>query len=94
MRTFLITMPICTQHHTIIVAREAGEHSAGVEFRGDGYQQWTAGPGWEHPITPAQRLHDAMEGWHTCVLHAGGTLAIHELHPDFAAVAALYDATP
>jgi hypothetical protein len=32
----------------------------------------------------AEWLHDGgLEGWHTCVLHAGGTLAILPHHPDY-----------
>lgn len=50
-----------------------------VEFRGKPYSQW------EHENDGGwfQRVHDAMEGWHSCVLHTDDVLALLPRHEDY-----------
>jgi len=78
----LVQLVEMTQHFTTIRARR-GHEKAWVEFHGDGYHQWTDDDGLQ---SDAQLLHDALEGWHSCVLHTGDTLALLERHPDYVAV--------
>lgn len=64
-----------------------------VIFLGDAYWQWSAtalrnrdaGCSW------AQALHDALEGWHSTVLHQGETVAILPRHPDYERVRSLVE---
>ena len=56
-----------------------------IEFRGDPYHLWD-----HRDPTDVQRLHDALEGWHACVLHAGDAVAILPRHPDYAVVDELW----
>ena len=57
-----------------------------VEFRGPDYQSWTG-----DQSTPAERLHDSLEGWHACVLHTESMLTVMPGHPDYEAVKALWE---
>lgn len=52
-----------------------------VEARGRPYSEWD-----ENEDSPFSRLHDAMEGWHTTVLHQDSTLVIMPMHPDYESV--------
>lgn len=74
-----------------------------VQFTGDGYWNWGLGMT-NNDVDAlhlrnhgkntcwAQKLHDALEGWHSCVLHQfEGDLFILPTHPDHAAVEALWD---
>ena len=45
-----------------------------VEFRGPPYQLWPLFP---EPC-PARDFHDALEGWHSCVLHTDDYLYIND----------------
>ena len=82
-----VSMPVCNQHHTTVVVRR-GKEASWVEFRGDGLNQWDDDYKFK---SPAQRVHDCLEGWHACVLHTGDTLAVLPHHPDYAAVKAYFD---
>lgn len=64
-----------------------------VEFRGDAYWQWGAVPERNRGkgFCWSQALHDALEGWHSCVLHAGESVTILESHPDFHRVQELWE---
>lgn len=57
-----------------------------MEFRGPPYSVWDH----EKP-SPAQRIHDALEGWHSSVLHAGDTLTLLAKHPDYERIAQILD---
>lgn len=58
-----------------------------VEFRGPPYDHDSWDGSW------AQKMHDALHGMHSCIIHAeGGPFVVHDKHPDFAAVAAVYEA--
>ena len=76
MHPFIIN---CDPDLTVISVREAGQQSW-VEFRGPPYHEWWV-PG--HNML----LHDLLEGWHACVLHAGQTLFLLPEHPDYERVA-------
>ncbi len=66
----------------VIAAREGS--GPVVEFRGPPYEH----DAWQG--SPAQRFHDALEGYHSCILHAeGGPFCVHSEHGDFEAVKAL-----
>lgn len=52
-----------------------------VEFRGRPYTQWDG-----VTVCDFQRVHDALEGWHACVLHTNQILTLLPSHPDYAAV--------
>jgi hypothetical protein len=66
-----------------------------MEFRGDAYWQWNLSSYPDHirnhgkAICWAQLLHDSLEGWHSCVLHAGDIVTILPRHPDYEAVTRL-----
>lgn len=62
--------------------------SSWVEFRGPAYCVWD----YENP-SPAQKVHDALEGWHACVLHAGDVLTLLPEHPDYSRVLDLLNLT-
>ncbi len=68
----------------ILCARRHGEQSW-VEFRAPTpYHEW--GEAQHH----AAMLHDALEGWHACVLHtADPQVDLLPRHPDYARVDAL-----
>jgi hypothetical protein len=84
MTTFWIEMTECNQHFTTFRVWRNRDLRF-VEFRGD---SMTAG--WLNPEdwgnmrpTDAQLLHDGLEGWHTCVMHAGDRVAVTDRHSDF-----------
>lgn len=54
-----------------------------AEFRGPPYSQWQYQSDEEYGRYPMQWVHDAMEGWHTTVLHQGSKLLLTPKHPDF-----------
>ena len=65
-----------------------------VECRGLPFSEWE-----EDEVSPMQRLHDCMPGWHTCVLHQDAVLTLHtnpddpgdpRNHRDFEAVEAFF----
>ena len=60
---------------TVIKVRWAGETSW-IEFRGPAYHRWWV-PG--HNMM----LHDLLEGWHACILHAGDSFTLLDSHPDY-----------
>lgn len=61
-----------------IYARRQGERSH-VEFVGPPYQEWA-----DQETSPwNERIHDAMEGWHSSILHAGDQAVILPSHPDY-----------
>ena len=60
-----------------------------VEARGRPYSEWEVDEN-----TPFQRLHDAMPGWHTCVLHQDAVLTLHENHIDFDDVMSFFAEEP
>ena len=70
-----------------------GSDQRRVIFRGDSYWQWSdtclrnrgANCCW------TQALHDALVGWHSCVLHTGDTLVVLPHHPDYDRVRQLVD---
>ena len=64
-----------------------------IEFRGDAYWQWNNQPIRAHGkrICWAELLHDALEGWHACVLHTNSEVAILPHHPDYPRVKALVE---
>lgn len=86
MCVFWIDMPVCDEHFTILRLWR-NKKKSWVEFRGDAYNQWTH---WENLKSAAQRLHDSLEGWHACVLHAGDKVAILPCHPDYEVVRRFY----
>jgi hypothetical protein len=102
--TFNLTMTEWSQDHTTITIHEQGIPAL-IQFRGDGIWQWGLGvpdmPTEEYRarrtwlrahgqrICWAEWLHDGLEGWHTCVLYTGDTLAILPHHPDYGHVAKL-----
>lgn len=90
-KMIMLKMIDMDQDLTTIAAKRGGDKNW-VHFRGDGYHQWTAGPLWKHKKTPAQLIHDALLGWHACVLHAGDTLSIFDNQSDYAAVDAMISA--
>ena len=57
-----------------------------IELRGTPYSQWD-----ENTYHPMQLLHDAMEGWHTTVLHQDSILTLMPHHPDYSTVKKLID---
>lgn len=59
-----------------------------VEFRGPSYQSWKG-----DQSSPAECLHDSLEGWHACVLHTESMLTVMPGHPDYNAVANLWKAS-
>lgn len=70
---------------TTIRVREVGSPSW-VEFRSSlPYHLWTECP------SHAAMLHDTLEGWHACVLHAGSDLVLLPKHPDYARVKAFVE---
>jgi hypothetical protein len=101
---FNLTMTEWSSDHTTITVREEGVY-APIHFRGDGIWQWGLGvpdmPEAEYRarrtwirahgqrVCWAEWLHDGLEGWHTCVLYTGDTLAILPKHPDYGHVAKL-----
>lgn len=68
----------------VIQAWVPGDHKW-VEFRGAPYSQWDDTP------TPMRAIHDAMAGMHATVLHQDSILLIHDRHPDFPRVRALFE---
>ena len=58
-----------------------------VEFRGPNYQSWTG----DHSNW-AERLHNSLEGWHSCVLHTDDVLTVLPTHPDHEAISELWEA--
>jgi len=52
-----------------------------VEFRGNSYHLWAS-----NEDTPFSRVHDAMEGMHSTVLHTDDVLALLPRHPDYEVV--------
>lgn len=99
-----VTMTECEYHHTTLQVKEEGI-AAPILFCGDGVWQWGLGvPSMsEHEyrrrrpwlrshgtrICWAEWLHDGMEGWHTCVLYTGDTVAILPHHSDYPFVSRL-----
>lgn len=83
-RELLLHMPEGGQAGVIRVWRPGDERW--VEFRGPPYSEWGDG------ASDMQRIHDALEGWHATVLHQGSVLLLHEGHPDFKRVLALFEA--
>lgn len=55
-----------------------------IEFRGLPYTMWHAPE--PEPGNWFRRIHDALEGWHSTVLHQQQTLMLHPRHPDYDAV--------
>lgn len=51
-----------------------------VEFRGRPHTEWDG-----EAADPFQALHDALEGWHSTVLHQDEVLALMPQHPDYEA---------
>ena len=64
----------------ILLVKEVGRRGH-LEVRGQPYSQWGA-----RPACPVQAIHDAMAGWHACILHAGDEAVILPRHPDYQAV--------
>ena len=64
-----------------------------VVFEGDAFWQWVATPFRNHDqnCSWAQALHDALEGWHSTVLHEDETLTVLPHHPDWERVRALVE---
>lgn len=62
-----------------------GKDPRRVIFRGDAYYQWDESPLRNNDKNACwtQALHDAMEGWHSCILHTGDDTVILPKHPDF-----------
>lgn len=79
-RPVVLRMPDCGEQG-VITAQFAGDR-AWCEFRGRPYSQWMPGE-----ATPMALLHDALEGWHTSVLHTDEPLTLMPSHHG-----ALYDA--
>lgn len=70
-----------------ICVRPTGSRSW-VEFRSDHPyhdQRWE--------VSDAALLHNTLEGWHACVLHAGASLDLLPRHPDYPQVAAMLEDT-
>ncbi len=66
----------------VLRVQAQGERSW-VEFRASlPYHQWAETP------SHASMLHDMLEGWHACILHAGDRVALLPWHPDYERVAA------
>ncbi len=57
-----------------------------IELRGSPYSQWD-----EKTNHPMKQVHDAMEGWHTTVLHQDSVLTLLSSHPDYVVVKKLID---
>lgn len=55
-----------------------------VEFRGPAYSQWGDDDGGDF-----QSVHDALEGWHTTVLHQDQILTLLDRHSDYDAICRL-----
>jgi hypothetical protein len=89
-----VSMTQNDQHHTVLRTQRAGEVSW-VEHHGDAMCRWINPECWgDLTPTSAQLVHDCMEGWHTCVLHAsdlGERVAILPSHPDFELINNLHD---
>ena len=99
MKTFRLKMEMTYTDTTITVFR--GRDPRPVLFTGDAYWQWGLGRkhtppekmperAWGAAYCWAEALHDALEGWHACVLHTGDELAVLPKHPDYARVEALW----
>jgi hypothetical protein len=58
-----------------------------VEFRGQPYHLWSS-----NENTPMARVHDAMEGMHSTVLHTDDVLALLPRHPDYEVVREMLEA--
>jgi hypothetical protein len=67
----------------VIFARFSGESSR-VEFRGLPYTEWSEEE--PEPNNWFRRIHDALEGWHSTVLHQDEELTVLPWHPDYEAV--------
>jgi hypothetical protein len=78
-----IYMPSCGEAGVIQVWQPGNRRW--VEFRGPPYSQWGDTP------NDMQQVHDALEGWHATVLHQGEVLLIHDKHPDFMRILALFE---
>ena len=68
-----------------IKVRKGGSRSW-VEFRSNDSYGTTA---WDS--SQAALLHDTLEGWHACILHAGDTIHLLPRHSDYTAVAKLME---
>mgnify|MGYP000359341723 CR=1 FL=1 len=91
-------------HHFTEISVWKGKDPRPVKFGGDAYWQWGMGQDHNDPdtlwllnhgetINWAQRLHDGLEGWHSCVLHQfeDGFLFILPEHPDYAHVEKMWN---
>lgn len=88
---FWVEMTENTMHHTAFRVRQNTD-PRWVEFRGDAMCRWIFPEHWgDLTPTSAQLLHDCMEGWHTCVMHAGEPVAIMKTHPDYEHVARMFE---
>ncbi len=87
-KPLLLYMPHGGEHGVIQVWHDGRvEGRKWVEFRGPPYSQWHKHPG----VSPMQRVHDALEGWHSTVLHQDSVLMIGSHHPDYHAVKKMVD---
>lgn len=90
--TYTIELVEATYTRWIISVHKQGVGRA--EFRGDAYWQWDGN--WLRchgtRICWAELLHNALAGWHACILHAGGgAFAVLPRHPDYDRVARLWE---
>ena len=73
---------------------QVGNDPRRAVFNGDAYWQWFDASCLRNHgrnCSWTQALHDALVGWHACVLHTGDTLTVLPSHPDHARVAQLVD---
>ena len=79
----------CISRFTVRV----GKDTRLVIFGGDGYRQWgnSCLRNYGKSCCWTQALHDSLEGWHSCVLHAGSSVDILPQHPDYEKVRQLVE---
>lgn len=97
--TFTIQLVEFNYHFTKIEVFKQGVGR--TLFCGDAYWQWGMGSldfgtahirAHETRINWAEWLHNGLEGWHSCILHAeGGPFCIHDKHPDYEFVSMIWD---
>lgn len=92
--TFNITVVSWGYANSIsIMTVRVGKDPRLAVFRGDAYWQWDATclRNYEKNCSWTQALHDALEGWHACILHTGDMAVILPKHPDYERVRQLVE---
>ena len=83
-RTLLLYMPDGGQQG--VLRAWFSREQSWVEFRGRPHTEWDS-----EAQDPFQAAHDALEGWHSTVLHQDEVLALFPKHPDYHRIAEMME---